>query len=94
MVDLSPSPKVTEYQLVSQCCGGCGCVNGWQLPDIPPVGPGRGVALRAGVPGTRPLPVPVAESCTEAASQLACPGDPGRLNKLTTQHLVMAGPGL
>jgi len=40
-----PPPKVTEYQLVSRRCGGCGHVNDPTATDVPrPVNPGSDVA--------------------------------------------------
>ena len=44
-VEAPPPPKVTEYQLVSRRCGGCGHVNDPTPTDVPrPVNPGSDVA--------------------------------------------------
>ena len=43
-----PPPKVTEYQLVSRRCGGCGHVNDPTATDVPhPMDPGSDVARPA-----------------------------------------------
>ena len=55
-----PPPKVTEYQLVSRRCGGCGHVNDPTATDVPrPVdpgsdlrGPATGTPQEAGIPGS------------------------------------------
>ena len=44
-VDPPPPPKVTEYQLVSRRCGGCGQVSDPAATDVPhPVNPGADLA--------------------------------------------------
>jgi transposase len=96
-VDPPPPPKVTEYQLVSRRCGGCGHVNDPTATDAPrPVEPGSGV-LRAAGNAPREAGVaepgvtePVAESTeTPGASNpgvaLALrPGSPVRIGPQTT----------
>jgi uncharacterized coiled-coil protein SlyX len=52
-VDAPPPPKVTEYQLVSRRCGGCGHLNDPTATDAPrPAAPGSIGPL----PRTRPVP--------------------------------------
>ncbi|MFN2497320.1 MAG: IS3 family transposase [Pseudonocardiaceae bacterium] len=56
-VDPPPPPKVTEYQLVSRRCGGCGQVNDPAATDIPrPVNPAVPWRLPPPVPRTRSVP--------------------------------------
>jgi transposase len=64
-----PPPKVTEYQLVSRRCGGCGQVNDPVATDVPrPVDPGSDLACPAA--GARqqasaPEPAAATEPATE-----------------------------
>jgi transposase len=61
-VDPPPPPKVTEYQLVSRRCGGCGHVNDPTATDVPrPMDPGSDVARpAAGAPDQASAPGPAA----------------------------------
>jgi len=59
-----PPPKVTEYQLVSRCCGGCGYINDPTATDVPhPVGPGSELARPA---ASAPEPAAATEPVTES----------------------------
>lgn len=61
-VEPPPPPKVTEYQLVSRRCGGCGQVNDPTATDVPrPVDPSSDVARRgASAPPEPGAPEPAA----------------------------------
>jgi hypothetical protein len=66
-VELPPPPKVTEYQLVSRRCGGCGHVNDPVPTDAPrPVDPGGDLRGPAGTPEQAGTPEPAA---TEPVSE-------------------------
>ena len=62
-----PPPKVTEYQLVSRRCGGCGHVNDPAATDVSrPVDPGSDLQGPAGTPEQAGTPEPAA---TEPVSE-------------------------
>jgi transposase len=96
-----PPPKVTEYQLVSKQCGGCGHVNEPTATAAPrPVAPGRdrwvsGESAPEDAPAkpaatgnaTRTTTAPAAESATTA------PTDPAVALVLRPGSPVRIGPG-
>lgn len=76
-VEAPPPPKVTEYQLVSRRCGGCGHVSDPTATDVPrPVDPGSdlrgsaaGIPHEAGTPEEASAPGPAAtEPVTESGT--------------------------
>lgn len=86
-VEAPPPPKVTEYQLVSRRCGGCGHLNDPTDTDVPrPVDPGSDVP--------RPVTEPATESGPAAAETgvvpdpvvalVLRPGSPVRIGPQTT----------
>jgi transposase len=82
--DSPPPPKVTEYQLVSRRCGGCGQVNDPTATDVPrPVEPG------SDLPCQPSGPAPAAPADTGAASDpgvalVLRPGSPVRIGPQTS----------
>jgi transposase len=95
-VEAPPPPKVTEYQLVSRRCGGCGHVNDPTSTDVPrPVNPGSDLARptasapdEAGArePGaTEPLTNSATAVAHDPVLTLALrPGSPVRIGPQTT----------
>lgn len=92
-VDAPPPPKVTEYQLVSRRCSGCGQVNDPTATDVPrPVrDPGSdGQPSAASAPDQAGAPEP---GTTEPASESAtAPADPGVALALRPGSPVRIGP--
>ena len=98
-VDAPPPPKVTEYQLVSRRCGGCGQVNDPTATDVPrPVEPGSDLRYpaasapdqKAGAPEAATTE-PVTESATAPTGTKAAP-DPGVALALRPGSPVRIGP--
>jgi transposase len=98
-VDTPPPPKVTEYQLVSRRCDGCGQVNDPSATDVPhpvtdPGSDGRHSAASAPDQAGAPEPF-TTEPTTESATAPADPGvapDPGVALVLRPGSPVRIGP--
>jgi uncharacterized protein DUF6444 len=90
-VQAPPPPTVTEYQLVSRRCGGCGHFNDPTTTDVPrPVHPGSDVAQptpSAPEPATKPVTEPGA-----APAETPGTSDPGVALALRPGSPVRIGP--
>jgi hypothetical protein len=85
--DPPPPPKVTEYQLVSRRCGGCGQVNDPTATDVPrPVDPGSDLPYQAGGPA------PAAPEPATAPADAGVAPDPGVALVLRPGSPVRIGP--
>lgn len=78
-VEAPPPPKVTEYQLVSRRCGGCGHVSDPTATDVPrPVGPGSDVVPpAASVPHEAGAPAQASSSEPAATEPATAPTEAG-----------------
>jgi transposase len=82
--DSPPPPKVTEYQLVSRRCGGCGQVNDPSATDVPrPVDPGSDLPYQAGVPAPA-APEPATAPADPGVALVVRPGSPVRIGPQTS----------
>jgi transposase len=103
-VEPPPPPTITEYQLVSRRCGGCGHVNGPTATDVPrPMdsgselarpaasAPGPGATEPATESGSAPTGTPVAPD--PVVAWVLRPGSPVRIGPQTTALAALLSCG-